>query len=234
MKIWPVTGIEVFESAGALGKEVQVPSRQRGIEQHARHLIPTSTGHQRSEAVLSPHSSSCGRPRARTQNEQSQASFSAVPKPKLVSVGSSQRKWRIILAKAKHKRDCEFRHISKHVTRVLRHKGCQEADGAEQWANALSLLKDAEHTQDWKKARWIDVLGRSTDKPRMEYCEEQLGTIRYIRALQGHSHGVAINPNLFSSKQVPFVWKEHLFHRTVLPTANQSWRNGPCAGGLKS
>ena len=115
---------------------------------------------------------------------------------------------------------------------MLRHKGCQEADGAEQWANVLSLLKDAEHTQDRKKARWIDVLGRSTDKPRMEHCEEQSGTIRYIRALQGHSHGVAIHPNLFSSKQVPFVWKEHLFHRTVLPTANQSLRYGLCAGGL--
>ena len=50
VKIGLVTGIEVFESAGALVLEVEVPSRQqghvkswvrvsRGVEQHARHLI---------------------------------------------------------------------------------------------------------------------------------------------------------------------------------------------------
>ena len=34
----------------------------------------------------------------------------------------------------------------------------------------------------------IDARCRSTDKPpRMEYCQDQIGTIIYIRALQGHS-----------------------------------------------
>ena len=59
-----------------------------------------------------------------------------MPKPKLVSVGFGQRKWRIILAHAMTEQ------YDEHV---------------------LSLLKDAEHTQDWRKEEWIDVLGRCTD-----------------------------------------------------------------------
>ena len=36
----------------------------------------------------------------------------------------------------------------------------------------------------------------------MKCCEGQDGTIIYIRALQGHSHGVAIHPNLFQTDTV--------------------------------
>ena len=45
--------------------------------------------------------------------------------------------------KAKNKRDCEFRDISKHFTRILRHGGYHETDGAVPRAHVLSLLKDA-------------------------------------------------------------------------------------------
>ena len=40
----------------------------------------------------------------------------------------------------------------------------------------------------------------------MEYCEDRNGTILYIRALQGHSQGVAINPKLvlFETDTVEF------------------------------
>ena len=38
------------------------------------------------------------------------------------------------------------------------------------------------------------------------------GTTIYIRALQGHSHGVETNPNLLSLKRIPLNWK-----RTSIP-----------------
>ena len=88
VKIGPVTRIEVFESARVLLIEVQVPSRQpehvksrerisRGIEQFARQHIPKDTEHQNSGGVRSPQSSSCGRPRALTQSEQSPVKYKA-------------------------------------------------------------------------------------------------------------------------------------------------------------
>ena len=75
-----------------------------------------------------------------------------------------------------------------------------------------SLLEGAE---DWNKEKSIDGLGRSSDKPRMECCEGQSGTIIYIRAVQGHSHGVTINPNMFSLRQIPLNWKDHIFHTEI-------------------
>ena len=73
-------------------------------------------------------------------------------------------------------------------------------------------MVDAKQTQNWNKEDFINAFSRSTDKPRMEYCEDQKGTMIYIGAVQGHSHGVSINPTLFSLKQKPLSWKEPVFH----------------------
>ena len=62
VKVRAVTVIEVFKSAGTLVIEVQVPSQQpgtlkswmrisQGIEQYARHFVPTETDHQHLEAA---------------------------------------------------------------------------------------------------------------------------------------------------------------------------------------
>ena len=56
---------------------------------------------------------------------------------------------------------------------------------------------------NWNKEKWMDGLSRSTDNTRVEQCVDQNGTAIYIRPLQGTSHGVAINPNPFSLKQIP-------------------------------
>ena len=130
--------------------------------------------------------------------------------PKLVSLGFSQRVWTLILAKVVTKRDGEFVHISRHLTKILRHGGRHEADGTVRWDHVLTNMPSAEQTQYWDKEEWIDALGRSAEKPRIEYCEDQNGTIIYIRAVQGHSHGARINPTVFSSTKIPLNWKEHL------------------------
>ena len=52
----------------------------------------------------------------------------------------------------------------------------------------LELLRDTEYTQDWSKEKLIGALGRSRDKSRMEYLEDENATIQIIRALHGHSH----------------------------------------------
>ena len=87
----------------------------RGVQQHARPFTPKVSEHQSSGAVLSPQSSSCGRPRAQTQGAQSQEGYKAAPQRKLLSIGFSQRNWKIIPAKAKYCRHCEFKNFSKHL-----------------------------------------------------------------------------------------------------------------------
>ena len=72
VKVGSVTGSEVFESAGTLVTEEQVPSRQpgnlkswvrmsRGNEQYGRNFNPEETDQQNSGGVLSPQPPSCGR-----------------------------------------------------------------------------------------------------------------------------------------------------------------------------
>ena len=63
----------------------------------------------------------------------------------------------------------------------------------------LTSMLSAEQTQNWDKEKWIDALGRSADKPRMEHCKDQNGTVIYIRVL-------------VSLTQILLSWKEHIFH----------------------
>ena len=148
-------------------------------------------------------SSICGPPQA-------QARFEAGSKPKLVSVGFSQRERVVIPSKAKNALSpsascvfCDTETVMKLPEQYDGHTFCQE---------------DAE---DRNKEEWIEALGRSTDKPRKEYC-----------ALQGHSHGVVINLNLFSLKQIPLGWKEHIFHTGSSFNHNSVPEKGQWAGGL--
>ena len=62
--------------------------------------------------------------------------------------------------------------------------------------HVLRLMKDAEQTYTWNKENWTDALSRSTDKPRMEHCEDQNGTVIYNRAVQGHSLGFFVIYNI--------------------------------------
>ena len=114
VKIGPLTGIEVFESAGWV-IEVQVPSRQprnvkswerisRGVEQYARHffLKVLNTKVLKSCFRVSPRAAG-DREHRRKANSHKQ-DIQAMPKPKLVSVGFSQRKRRIIPATTNNKK----------------------------------------------------------------------------------------------------------------------------------
>ena len=185
---------------------MQSPSRQpgnvkswvcisRGVQRHVRLFTPKVTEHQSSGAVLSPQSPSCGRPLAQTQGAQSQEGYKVAPQRKVTSLDSSAKlednpgKNKVLSALGIQK-------LFLPPTKILRHGVCHEAARAPRWSNVLTLLGDAEDTN---KEEWFDLLSRSTDKPRREYCEDQNGTVIYIRAMQGHGHGVTINSDLFST-----------------------------------
>ena len=73
----------------------------------------------------------------------------------------------------------------------------------------MKLTPSVEQTQNWDKRKFFDALGRSSDKPRMEYCEDHNKKITLSRAVQGPSHGVTINPTSFSLTKIPLSWKGH-------------------------
>ena len=120
---------------------------------------------------------SCGRPRAQVTCGHSPVRCKVALKPKLISIVFSQRIWKSIPAKELTKGDCEFASTSKHLTKNLRHTGCDESDGAVRWDHFLQACQELSKIKNWNKEDWIDTFSRSTDKLRMEYCEDQNGTI---------------------------------------------------------
>ena len=157
-------------------------------------------------------------------------SHKAAPEPKLTSIDFSQRVWKSVQAKALINKDCEFVSISRHLTKILRRTSCHESGGAVRWEHVLTRMENAEPTRNWGKEKWTDALGRSTDKPRMEYG---IKTKRLFTLVQCQDTVVASqsNPTLLF-KEIPLSWKEHRFHTGSSSNSGTILQNGQWAGGL--
>ena len=89
------------------------------------------------------------------------------------------------------KPDLESYNLSKKVINLLRHnqKLHREQDGAIQFYKIKFHLRDyALPIQNWSDDRWLACLAAGGgSKRRYQYCSDFLGSIIYLRALQGHS-----------------------------------------------
>ena len=98
------------------------------------------------------------------------------------------------------KPDLESYNLSKKVINLLRHnqKLHREEDGAIQFYKIKFHLRDHHlPIQNWSDDRWIACLAAGGgSKRRYQYCSDDLGSIIYLRALQGHSGSNLIDPAL--------------------------------------
>ena len=89
------------------------------------------------------------------------------------------------------KQDFDSHMLSKRVINLLRHNRSvnRERDGAVQFRKIKSLIRDHSlSTQNWSDNRWLACLAAGGGpKRRYQYCSDYLGSIIYLRALQGHS-----------------------------------------------
>ena len=108
-----------------------------------------------------------------------------------------ERKWIDI---EPSKQDLESYVLSKKVVNLLRHnqKLHREEDGAIQFYKIKFHLRDRHsQIQNWSDDRWKACLAASGgSKRRYQYCSDNLGSIIYLLALQGHSGGNLIDPAL--------------------------------------
>ena len=125
----------------------------------------------------------------------------AKPQPR-ESIGTTtiplcERKWIDI---EPSKQDLESYDLSKKVINLLRHnqKLHREEDGAIQFYKIKFHLRDHHsQIQNWSDDRWIAcVAAGGGSKRRYQYCSDNLGSIIYLRALQGHSGSNLIDPTL--------------------------------------
>ena len=90
--------------------------------------------------------------------------------------------------------------LSKKVISLLRHNQTlqREEDGAiEFWKIKFHLRNHHSQIQNWSDDRWKACLAAGGgSKRRYQYCSDNLGSIIYLRALQGHSGSNLIDPTL--------------------------------------
>ena len=88
------------------------------------------------------------------------------------------------------KPDLESYNLSKKVINLLRHNQelHREHDGAVQFYKIKFHLRDDSQIHNWSDDRWKACLAAGGgSKRRYQYCSDYLGSIIYLRALQGHS-----------------------------------------------
>ena len=140
------------------------------------------------------------------------------------------------------KQDFDSHNLSKKVINLLRHNQTlhREQDGAVQFYKIKSHLRDYSlPIQNWSDNRWLASLAAGGGpKRRYQYCSDSLGSIIYLRALQGHSgdsiidlalqdhvligpgvfpyiYHVGSNFNLFNSQQRIDTWKSRIKQKTI-------------------
>ena len=59
---------------------------------------------------------------------------------------------------------------------------------------------------------WLHCLYLGSFKTRFEFCKDENGELRYIRAIQGHSGGMIISPRLMNYVMIPYRWKQFIHH----------------------
>ena len=132
------------------------------------------------------------------------ASSKAKAKPQPIELAGTtatipihQRRWIDI---EPSKQDLASYDLSKKVINLLRHNQTvhREGDGAIEFCKIKFHLRN-HHSQihNWSDDRWKACLAAGGgSKRRYQYCPDNLGTIIYLRALQGHSGSNLIDPTL--------------------------------------
>ena len=108
-----------------------------------------------------------------------------------------QRRWVDI---EPSKQDLDSYDLSKKVINLLRHNQTlhREEDGAIEFCKIKFHLRNHHsQIQNWSDDRWKACLAAGGgSKRRYQYCSDNLGTIIYLCALQGHSGSNLIDPTL--------------------------------------
>ena len=109
---------------------------------------------------------------------------------------------------------------------LLRHNQTvkREEDGAIQfWRIKFHFRNQFSQIQHWSDERWKACLAAGGgSKRRYQYCSDNLGTILYFRALQGHSGRSLIDPSLQDNVVIQRGFFQHIYHIGVRSIFNQS------------
>ena len=160
----------------------------------------------------------------------------AKPQPRestgMTTIPLRERKWIDI---EPSKLDLESYDLSKKVINLLRHnqKLHREEDGAIQVYKIKFHLRDHfSQIQNWSDDRWKACLtAGGGSKRRYQYCSDNLGSIIYLRALEGHSGSNLIDPALQDNVLIGPGIFPYIYHLGSNFNLHSIVRNGLVPGG---
>ena len=125
--------------------------------------------------------------------------------------------------------------LSKKVMNLLRHNQAlqREEDGAIEFYR-IKLYLRGHHSQihNWSADRWKACLAAGGgSKRRYQYCSDNLGTIVYLRALQGHSGSNLIDPKLQDNVLIGTGIFPYIYHIGCTFNLHSIINNGLVLGG---
>ena len=132
--------------------------------------------------------------------------------------------------------DCE---VSKKVMYLLLHSQHvnREEDGAVQfWRIKENLQKYFLHCPHWSESKWkVCLAGGGGNKKRFQYCTVlvlgSLGTMVYLRALQGHSGRNLIDPSLQDNVIIKSNFSKYIYHVGCAINFHSIINSGLISGG---
>ena len=132
------------------------------------------------------------------------------------------------------KQDLASYDLSK-VTNLLRHNQTlqREEDGAIEFCKIkFHLQNHHSQIQNWSDDRWKACLAAGGGfKRRYQYCSDNLGTILYLRALQGHSGSNLIDPTLQDNVLIGTGLFPYIYHVGCTFNLHSIINNGLVPGG---
>ena len=139
-----------------------------------------------------------------------------------------ERKWKVIPANSSYGGALSIA-VSKMVTRMVRHDDQDErqSDAAHHWdmRRPVLLKAFAKHgARDFSEKHWLRLTREGSSQTRFEYCQDSKNSLACFRAIQGHSRGISIDPELMEYILIPYNWKEYFFNGVVLSAFNLSLR----------
>ena len=125
--------------------------------------------------------------------------------------------------------------LSKKVISLLRHNQTvqREEDGALQFYRIKFHLRNhSSQVQHWSDDRWKSCLAAGGgSKRRYQYCSDISGRILYLRALQGHSGNILIDPTLQDNVVIGSGIFHHIYHIGCAFNLHSIINNGLIPGG---
>ena len=111
------------------------------------------------------------------------------------TIPTNEKKWKIIHAQTRHGGGLAVS-VSKMVTTMLRLTAFGHEGG-----------------RDFDDGFWLRLIHDGSTKKRLEFCQDKDENLCYFRAIQEHSGGTPICPELMKYTPFPCTWKEYIYHR---------------------